>query len=760
MRKNVAILKFGWQAALVLILTASLLKTTFSAEKLTPESVARLVPSLFNLHLIQHSMTPSFTKRVIKEYLTQLDPYNRFYLKSETDAILNKSDDELKQLGAAVLKGDLSLFRNTLDDFIKVQIARDDKFYATLDERTGEIKAEAERLDATKKNDAKTPAKKALDATPPKGFGRRYFLARQPRNFAPRRRWFVEIIRCARSNRRSVQPTSSTPRLMSGRRNQSRSRAARRDPKNKTPAKKALDGAPNPAPPDAKQLTEEEKKKLAAKSEKDDGAGDDDDEDADSKIKWTEHPATHEDRMARLIKFAAGSYRMNKSYLSEAQAMTLALQNVSEEHKKFGKLNTEVEMPKMFLKAFMAAMDPHTVYFDGDDEKFSSSLEPTFIGIGVKIRPCPTGAQVDDLIEGGPSEKSGKLHPGDQIIAVEGDSMGGLPINRIVQRIKGAKDTDVHLTIVKRLDHQTETITLRRAEIKLDTERIKVKRMNTPQGAVDMISVASFYRGVAADVRTRIEQSLEKPPAGIILDLRANQGGYLEEAVALAGLFIEEGPVVGERDAEDTVNWVSKRVDPNDKFFYAGPLVVLTSQLSASASEIVAGSLKDYNRGLIVGPTQTFGKGSVQKVIELNRTVFRLPGEIKITTNQYFCAGGESTQSKGVEPDLYIPGAKLVDDMLEKAARRMRFHGRRSIPKFPRRTRIGSSRPESSSGRIAGRIGRRTTSRRFRPIRRSASRPIRSTKTTSTSSCGRRKYEAERRSCRAVEAGRSAADRG
>ena len=578
MRKQVAFYKLGWQAASVLILAASLFSSfSFSAEKLTAENVKDLIPQLFHLHLSQHEMSPVFTKRVIKEYLTQMDPYNRFYLKSEAEAILNKSDDELKALADKVLAGDLAFYNETLQKFVDVQIARDDAFYDKITDKSDDIKKEAERKEATKPVAAIKP-----DGANP-----------------------LDI-------KKSVIEKLETP---------------------KTDAKKT-----------------------------ETAAADEEDDDPDLKIKWTERPATQEDRMTRLIKFAAGNFRMNKGYLSEPEAMKLALQNVSEEHKKYKKVDVTTETPKMFLKAFMAAMDPHTVYFDGDDEGFGVQLEPSFAGIGVKIRPCPMGCQVDELIKDGPSEKSGKLIAGDQIIAVDGVSLGGLTINKIVQKIKGPKGTDVRLTVLKR-NQPTEIVTLRRAEIQLADERVKVKTFQTPQGNIGLISVASFYRGVHKDVKERlIEANKKEPLVGIIMDLRANQGGYLDEAVDMAGLFIETGSVVGERNGAGVVNWMYDK----DPFFFSQPLVVLTSQLSASASEIVSGSLKDYNRAIIVGPTQTFGKGTVQRVIPLAGN--GLPGEIKITTHQYFCAGGASTQLKGVEPDVFIPGSKLVDDLLEKAS--------------------------------------------------------------------------------------------
>jgi hypothetical protein len=158
--------------------------------------------------------------------------------------------------------------------------------------------------------------------------------------------------------------------------------------------------------------------------------------------------------------------------------------------------------------------------------------------------------------------------------------------------------------------------------------------------------------------------SKEKPLAGVVLDLRSNSGGSLEEAVRLVGLFIKSGPVVGERDGRNHVAW---QKDRDREIAFDGPLVILTNQFSASASEIVAGTLKAYGRAMIVGHTQTFGKGTVQQVLPLGPD--HLPGDLKLTIAQYYLADGSSVQLKGVEPDVVIPGPKLLDEegLLERA---------------------------------------------------------------------------------------------
>jgi len=390
------------------------------------------------------------------------------------------------------------------------------------------------------------------------------------------------------------------------------------------------------------------------------------DDDDEPDIKWTQRPETHPERERRLFRAAADLYRLNKSYLSEAEALKMALLTLREEREKWTKIDIDAEVPKIFLKSFMLALDSHTEYFDAEDEDdFNARLERNFAGIGIQIRPCPLGAQVDDIIKGGPSEKSGKFARGDQIIAVDNFTLAGLKINEIVKKIKGEKGTEVKLTVLKKDTKKTEVITIVRDTIELADMRVKGKRFETAKGTVGLIAVQAFYEGVHNDVRERIKElEKDKPLAGVVLDLRYNAGGYLEEAVGLAGLFITSGPIVAEQDGARHIHWTQ---DDNPEVAYTGPLVVLVNQFSASASEIVAGALKDYGRAVVVAPTQTYGKGTVQRVIPL--APLNLPGDIKITTHQYFLAGGDSVQLKGVEPDIVIPGAKLIEDegMLERS---------------------------------------------------------------------------------------------
>lgn len=602
------------QRTLYLLVLSFAILITFSsvparaAEKLTPERVKELLPQFFQYHLREREMNGPFMKRVLKEYVNQLDPAKSFFLKPEADALVELSPAELTALATQAIAGDFSHFTKLLNDFLATQIARDKPFYDGLEDRAEEIKALSKEKPKT--TAATGPGK---ETTPEKA--------------AP-----------ALSGTTAVAPLNGK------------------------------ETAPQMAAP------EQAAAKDTAASEKDPPAAKPDEDESEDGIKWNERPLTQAERETRMLKAAAAFFRVNRSYMSDKDALAQALLTVRDERKHWLAVKVEDEVPKLFLKSFMQAMDPHTAYMDADeDEEFTSRLEPSFAGIGVQIRPCPLGAFIEDIIEGGPSERSGKLARGDQIVSVDDASLAGLSINKIVRRIKGKKGTEVKLTILKLETKKTENIALLRDTIKLGTMRVKPRKFETPAGLVGMVSVQTFYRsendpdghtnGVSEELRDRIlSLSKDQPLAGLVLDLRDNHGGYLEEAVALAGLFIPAGPVVGERDRLNKVDW---KPSPGS-MVYSGPLVILVNQFSASASEIVAGALKDYGRAVIISSTQTFGKGTVQRVLPLSG--LNLPGEVKITTHQYYLPGGASVQQKGVTPDVVIPGLKLYNDLLEKAA--------------------------------------------------------------------------------------------
>ncbi|MCW8131151.1 MAG: PDZ domain-containing protein [Planctomycetota bacterium] len=416
----------------------------------------------------------------------------------------------------------------------------------------------------------------------------------------------------------------------------------------------------------AKQLKRDEDFFATLKDHKDDVIKKITREEID-KIKPDSYAASEEDAHGRLLLLARSNFGFYSSYQPENDAFQLALQTLARSREKLNKIDPAADTPKEVMKAFMAALDPHSEYMDEEEtEDFKTSMARSFSGIGVQIRASLLGAQVVDVIKDRPAFKSGRFANDDQIIAVDGNPLAGMTLDQVVKRIKGEKGTKVKITLQKAGKEGADSkldVELVRDTIELADIRVQGKTFPTPEGKVGYIGVENFYEGVSGDVADRIKElSKNEPLTGLILDLRNNGGGYLDEAIKLAGLFITKGPVVAERGSNKKVVW---RYDPDPETQYAGPLVVLVNQFSASASEIVSGSLKDYGRAVIVGPSQTHGKGTVQRIQDLG--VVKMPGAIRITVQQYFIAGGDSVQLQGVQPDIKLPGRKLVEDFLEKA---------------------------------------------------------------------------------------------
>ena len=388
------------------------------------------------------------------------------------------------------------------------------------------------------------------------------------------------------------------------------------------------------------------------------------------KVKFEEFADTDEDRRRRLLLILSRDYHLYREYLSEEEALKFSIQTLEKQRERWTKKTPDklkADCPKLVMKAYMLSLDPHSEYMDEEDvEQFETSMQREFFGIGVQIRGAPLGAQVIEVIKGGPAGKDGRLQPSDQIIKVDDEVLAGQPLSQIVRRIKGQKGTQVRLTLRKAAgpgnEQRLAEIELVRDTIDLTTLKVVGKRFESAAGPVGAISVQSFYNGVSGDVADRIRQLNEPTPlAGLVLDLRNNTGGLLTEARDMAGLFIHAGPIVGEQGARGPTRWL---YDPDENLVFAKPLVVLVNQFSASASEIVAGALRDYGRAVIVGSSQTHGKGTVQRIQDLDMA--GVPGKIKVTFMQWFLAGGDSVQIKGVVPDISIPGMKVIEEFLEK----------------------------------------------------------------------------------------------
>jgi carboxyl-terminal processing protease len=348
---------------------------------------------------------------------------------------------------------------------------------------------------------------------------------------------------------------------------------------------------------------------------------------------------------------------------------------------------------QVYLTTLAHVYDPHSDYFGRAQlESFAIGMNLSLFGIGAELVSEDGYCTIRRLLPGGPAEKSKKIKEKDRIIGVaQGDQpfvdVVEMTLSKAVQMIRGPKGTTVRLNIIPAgADASaTTTLTLVRDEIKLEDAEAKAKIIEMPREKGDalrlgVIDLPSFYapldvgssrrielanngtpatpKTTTADVSKLINKLKQQHVSGLILDLRRNGGGSLEEAIRLTGLFIKKGPVVQVRNYKDEVEVMD---DEDSSVLYDGPLIVLTSRFSASASEILAGALQDYGRALVVGDASTHGKGTVQSVnplaphMQVDKNSTNDPGALKITIKKFYRASGASTQKKGVVPDIVLP---------------------------------------------------------------------------------------------------------
>ena len=338
-----------------------------------------------------------------------------------------------------------------------------------------------------------------------------------------------------------------------------------------------------------------------------------------------------------------------------------------------------------FMNAFVLSLDPHSNYFSArNSEEYNIQMSLSYEGIGASLQLTDDYVTVIDVIPGGPAAVSGKLGTNDRITAVGEGKNGelvdviGWRLDDVVQKIRGPGGTLVRLQLLpagaapgsaqKVVEFTRNRVSL---EAQASHKAMRTVVRNGREIKIGVITVPSFYqdydasragvkdyRSTTRDVQRLIGELRKDGAEVLIMDLRANGGGYLPEAESLTGLFIDRGPVVQLRD---TSGRVEVDDDPDPSIFYSGPLIVLVDRFSASASEIFAGAIQDYGRGLIVGQ-QTYGKGTVQNAHPLNYTIFgRKPelGQLNVTIGKYYRITGESTQDRGVTPDIALPS--LID---------------------------------------------------------------------------------------------------
>lgn len=347
---------------------------------------------------------------------------------------------------------------------------------------------------------------------------------------------------------------------------------------------------------------------------------------------------------------------------------------------------------QIYLTALARVYDPHSDYMNKMElENFSIGMKLSLYGIGALLQSEDGICKIRSLTDGGPAQRSKQLKSDDKIIAVAQSNQPpvdvvDMKLNKVVEQIRGPKGTEVRLTIIPADAPDSSVrkiVTLIRDEIKLEDSAAKAKIIDMPlpeksasgqtSARLGVIDLPSFYSGfelegrrgggeqrsTTVDVAKLIRKLKKENVSGIILDLRRNGGGSLEEAINLTGLFIKEGTVVQVRDFDGRVY---KDEDTDSSVLYDGPLIVLTSRFSASASEILAGALQDYGRALVVGDSSTHGKGTVQSLLQLKpimrgNGIFMTndPGALKVTIRKFYRASGASTQLKGVVPDIILP---------------------------------------------------------------------------------------------------------
>lgn len=340
---------------------------------------------------------------------------------------------------------------------------------------------------------------------------------------------------------------------------------------------------------------------------------------------------------------------------------------------------TRNEWLSMYLNSILEQFDPHTNYLAPDDkQRFDESMSGSMEGIGAQLRKKNDYVEITEIIPGGPAWKANELENGDIIIKVaQGDEepvdIAGMRLDNVVKLIKGKKGTDVKLT-VKKIDGSLKVVSTIRDKFEIAETYAKSSIIETDNGRLGMIYLPKFYidfetrdnRDAFKDVAAEIEKLKKQNIQGLIMDMRGNGGGSLSTVVDMVGLFIEEGPVVQVRKPNGKKDILSDR-DP--RIQWDGPLVVMINNYSASAAEIFAAAIQDYNRGIVVGSKHSFGKGTVQVMYSLNDLV-RIKdedfGAIKFTSQKFYRINGGSTQLKGVESDIMFPDRFTYVDIGEK----------------------------------------------------------------------------------------------
>ena len=330
----------------------------------------------------------------------------------------------------------------------------------------------------------------------------------------------------------------------------------------------------------------------------------------------------------------------------------------------------------VYLSALTHAYDPHSDYFNADDaDNFKiNSIDMSLVGIGAVLRTEDGYPQIVSLVPGGPADLDGRLKPKDRIVAVSQEKekpvdVVDMKLSKVVDMIRGKRNTKVTLTVIPAEGGDValkKDIVIVRDEVKLTEQKAKARiyEKETPNGIqrYGVIILPGFYEHSAQDCASLIQRLEKEKIQGVVLDLRRNGGGILEEAINLVSLFVPTGPVVQVKNPQGSVK---PFLISGNNVVWSGPLIVMVGKSSASASEITAAALQDYGRALIVGDRTTFGKGTVQTLINLKDINWSFqgdPGQLKLTVQKFYRINGSTTQNQGVASDIVLPS---IEDYLE-----------------------------------------------------------------------------------------------
>jgi len=369
--------------------------------------------------------------------------------------------------------------------------------------------------------------------------------------------------------------------------------------------------------------------------------------------------------------------------LSDREIEKDARQKIKENMKFFFEGYNDLERKDWFsvyINSIVVQFDPHTFYLaPSDKDRFDASMSGKFEGIGARLQKRNQEVKIVEIISGGPVWRDELIEVGDIILKVgqpneEPVDISGMRLDDSILLIKGPKGTQVILTI-KRVDGTIEDVVVTRDVVELEETYARSSLIKDDTGTFGLIELPKFYinfedynaRNAATDVKKELEQLKKNNVKGIILDLRNNGGGSLKTVVDMTGYFIDQGPVV---QVKSTGGRKEVLKDTDSSIVWDGPLVVLVNEFSASASEIIAAALQDYKRAIVLGSKQTFGKGTVQNVFDLNRMItggtYGNLGALKVTTDKFYRINGRSTQLEGVKSDIVFPDQYAYVDMGEK----------------------------------------------------------------------------------------------